>query len=49
MTIQGAVMVPHPPLIIPDVGRGQEKGIQSTVEAYHRAAKRIAPGNRTQW
>ena len=42
MTIQGAVMVPHPPLIIPDVGRGQEKGIQSTVEAYHRAAKRIA-------
>ena len=42
MTIQGAVMVPHPPLIIPDVGRGQEKEIQATVDAYHQAARQIA-------
>lgn len=42
MPIQGAVMVPHPPLIIPDVGQGQEKRIQETIDAYHRAAKQLA-------
>jgi len=31
-------MVPHPPLIVPDVGRGQEKGISSTVDAFKKAA-----------
>ena len=42
MAVKGAVMVPHPPLIIPDVGRGQEKAIQATIDAYHEAAKKIA-------
>ncbi|HJD30574.1 MAG TPA: AmmeMemoRadiSam system protein A [Candidatus Eisenbergiella stercorigallinarum] len=42
MPITGAVMVPHPPLIIPEVGRGQEKGIQATIDAYHEAARRLA-------
>ena len=42
MSVKGAVMVPHPPLIIPEVGRGQEKEIQSTIDAYHQAAERIA-------
>lgn len=42
MAVKGAVMVPHPPLIIPDVGRGQEKAIQATIDAYHKAAKKIA-------
>ena len=42
MAVTGAVMVPHPPLIIPDVGRGQEKAIQATIDAYHEAAKKIA-------
>lgn len=42
MAVRGAVMVPHPPLIIPDVGRGQEKAIQATIDAYHEAAKKIA-------
>ena len=35
MSVKGAVMVPHPPLIIPDVGRGEEKKIQATIDAYH--------------
>lgn len=35
----GSIAVPHPPLIIPEVGRGQEKGIQSTIDAYREAAK----------
>ena len=42
MEVKGAVMVPHPPLIIPDVGWGQEKAIQATIDAYHGAAKKIA-------
>lgn len=41
MGIMAAFMVPHPPLIIPEVGRGQERGIQNTIDAYHAAAKRI--------
>lgn len=35
-------MVPHPPLIIPQVGRGQEKAIQATIDAYHKAAEKLA-------
>ena len=42
MTVLGAIMVPHPPLIIPEVGRGQERGIQETIKAYHKAAKKLA-------
>ena len=50
MSVTGAVMVPHPPLILPDVGRGQEKEIQATVDAYHQGGRQIAawrPGG--QW
>lgn len=36
-----AVMVPHPPLIVPEVGRGEEKKIQKTIDAYREAARRI--------
>lgn len=42
MSIRGAVMVPHPPLIIPEVGRGQEKGISATTAAYEKAAQHVA-------
>ena len=35
-------MAPHPPLIIPEIGRGEERNIQDTVCAYHEAARRIA-------
>ncbi len=38
MSVQSAIMVPHPPLIIPQVGRGQEKQIQKTINAYGKAA-----------
>lgn len=42
MGIVGAVMVPHPPLIIPEVGRGGEKQIQKTTDAYNEAGKLVA-------
>lgn len=42
MGVLAGYMLPHPPLIIPDIGRGEEKAIQKTTQAYHRAAKEIA-------
>ena len=42
MSIPGAVIVPHPPLIIPTVGRGREQEVQSTIDAYRTAAKQVA-------
>ena len=42
MAILGAVQVPHPPLIIPEVGHGEEKAIQATIDAYETAAKFIS-------
>ena len=42
MAITGAFMVPHPPLIVPEVGHGEEKGIAATVAAYTKAAQMIA-------
>ncbi len=42
MSILGAVIVPHPPLIIPTVGRGREQEVQSTIDAYRTAAKQAA-------
>ena len=42
MGIVGAFAVPHPPLIIPEVGRGQERTIQNTIDAYHEVGRKIA-------
>ena len=42
MSVAAAYMVPHPPLIVPEVGRGQEQGIAGTAEAYRRVAEEIA-------
>ncbi len=42
MSIIGAFMVPHPPLIIPEVGCGEEKAIEKTIRAYRTVAERIS-------
>ncbi len=42
MPIVGAFMVPHPPLIIPDVGKGSERQVAKTIESYEKVAERIA-------
>ncbi len=42
MAIVGAFVLPHPPLAIPEVGKGQEQGISSTLEGYKKVARRIA-------
>ncbi|MBN2540281.1 MAG: AmmeMemoRadiSam system protein A [Bacilli bacterium] len=41
MPIIGRFIVPHPPLIIPDIGRGEETKIQDTIDAYNTVAKKI--------
>ncbi len=42
MSVKGAVMVPHPPVIIPDIGHGREKEIQETIHAYQEAMRKVA-------
>lgn len=42
MPILSAYIVPHPPLLVPEVGNGQEEMVQRTVDSYHKVAKRIA-------
>ena len=46
MGIIGACMVPHPPIILPEIGNGEERKIQETSRAYEEAAdlvKELAP------
>lgn len=42
MGILAGFMLPHPPLIIPEIGRGEEQKIQSTTLACQQAAREIA-------
>ena len=42
MPLIGSFMVPHPPLIVPEVGRGGEKQIKTTTIAYQKVAEEIA-------
>ena len=35
-------MVPHPPLIIPQVGRGSESQVETTIRSYRKVAEDIA-------
>lgn len=42
MALLAAYAVPHPPLIVPAVGRGREKGIADTIAAYREVARRAA-------
>ena len=42
MGIIAGFMVPHPPMIVPDIGRGSEAQIADTTAAYERVADEIA-------
>ena len=42
MGIIAGFMVPHPPMIVPDIGRGSEAQVEDTAAAYRRAADEIA-------
>ena len=40
--MKSAVIMPHPPIARPLVGRGEEKKIQTTLDAYRTASQQIA-------
>ena len=42
MSIIAAFMVPHPPMIVPEVGRGSEKQVEKTIASYEKVAEEIA-------
>lgn len=39
--ILGYYLMPHPPLIIPSIGKGEEKKIQNTINACESIGKEI--------
>ena len=41
MSILGAAVVPHPPIILPEVGHGEEQKISATAKAYKEVSRRI--------
>ncbi|HEX3000349.1 MAG TPA: AmmeMemoRadiSam system protein A [Armatimonadota bacterium] len=41
MPVLGAFIVPHPPIILPEIGRGEEKKIQKTIDSYREVARRV--------
>lgn len=42
MSLLAAFAVPHPPVLLPEVGRGEEKKIGKTADAYRAAMRRAA-------
>lgn len=42
MYLTGGIMAPHPPLILPQIGKGEEAGIEKTSEAYREAMRELA-------
>ncbi len=42
MSIQGSYLLPHPPIVIPEVGRGEERKISATTDGFYEIAKEIA-------
>lgn len=45
MSILAAVVVPHPPIILPEVGHGEEKKISATSDAYKKISEKIVELN----
>ena len=42
MSILAAFMVPHPPMIVPQVGQGSEEQVRETARAYEQVAEEVA-------
>ena len=45
MSILAAVVVPHPPIILPEVGKGEEEKIFATTKAYQEVMRRVVEIN----
>jgi AmmeMemoRadiSam system protein A/AmmeMemoRadiSam system protein B len=42
MSIIAAFVLPHPPIIIPEIGQGEENQVAATLKAYNKVAQDIA-------
>lgn len=42
MFITGAFIIPHPPIILPEIGRGEEVKIQKTIDSCKEVANILA-------
>ncbi len=42
MAVTGAFILPHPPIILPGIGRGEERKLQKTTDAFRAVAARVA-------
>ena len=42
MSVIAAFAVPHPPIILPEIGRGEDKKISRTTDAYLAVMRRAA-------
>ena len=45
MPMLGAILTPHPPVLLPEVGRGREREIDATGQAMRTAAAEVAAWN----
>ena len=45
MSILAAVVVPHPPIILPEVGHGEEEKISATSDAYKKVMSKVVELN----
>lgn len=45
MAMLGAILTPHPPVLLPEVGRGREREIEATGRAMATAAEAVARWN----
>jgi hypothetical protein len=41
MSLVGAFIVPHPPLILAEVGKGEEKKVSATLNSYHESQEEL--------
>ena len=41
MSLVYSVFVPHPPILVPEIGRGEERKCQTSLDAYHEIVSRL--------
>ncbi len=41
MSLVYSVFVPHPPILVPEIGRGEERKCQASLDAYYEIANRL--------
>ena len=41
MSLLYSIFVPHPPILVPEIGKGEEAKCSKTLEAYRKVTKQI--------